>query len=616
MRLLMGVSKNRHGTYYAVKKVPARLEHAVAQVLGGAKARQSWLKRSLGTKVLSEANVRAKLVLAHFDQIIAQAEAQLKARPLLTSLSAIEIKRIADYFYAHELEADQELREDSRGSDPLYASVHKQLAEADVAFAAQHDLKSLTLDTGRGLSPRMMRKIETDTADMLAVAEDALARGDCTTIRYEVDALLEAFQINLDRSCADYRKLARAVLTAHVRQLRAVLARQKGEPVETPPLVLPSDTDASGGTVGETLRGAFDGWKRQRERSAATQVEYERAVKLFAELHGDLPVAHLKRNHGRQFREALQEVPARRPSKLLNASLPQLVQWGHEHPDVPKVTAGTVNKHLTAVQAIANWALDNGMIPDDVQWADPFRRMRLGEEEAVRGGAPFELADLKLIFCSSVFTKGERPKGGRGEAAFWFPFLALFIGARLNELASLKVADVAHNDVIGAQCILIKADKRSGKRIKTEQSERFIPVHPQLIAAGFLEYVSKRRTDCGGNAWLFSDVAPGTNGKAAFSKWFGRYIGTQGITDSSKVFHSFRHSFVDALRLASVPTEIIIALVGHTDTTMTGRYGAKDKATRFRHRLAEAIASMTYTGLDLSHLTRHQTSQYEARARP
>ena len=119
---------------------------------------------------------------------------------------------------------------------------------------------------------------------------------------------------------------------------------------------------------------------------------------MFTELHDNLLLMQIKRSHARQFREALQDVPGRRNGKLLKASLPELAEWGHEHPDVPKITAGTVNKQLTAVQAIANWAHDNGMIPDDVQWADPFRRMRLGEDEAVRGGAPFELSDLQVIF--------------------------------------------------------------------------------------------------------------------------------------------------------------------------------------------------------------------------
>ena len=50
MRLLMGITKDRHGTYYARKKVPPRLQEAVARVLNNDKARQVWLKRSLGAK--------------------------------------------------------------------------------------------------------------------------------------------------------------------------------------------------------------------------------------------------------------------------------------------------------------------------------------------------------------------------------------------------------------------------------------------------------------------------------------------------------------------------------------------------------------------------------------
>lgn len=601
MRLLMGVSKNRHGTYYAVKKVPTRLGHAVAQVLGGAKATQSWLKRSLGTKVLSEANVRAKLILADFDRIISQAEAQFKARPLRASLSAIEIKRIADYFYAHELEADQELREDSRGSDPLYASVHKQLEEAGVAFTKQDDLKSLTLEAGRGLSTRMMRKIEDDTTDMLVAAEDALARGDNTTIRYEVDALLEVFQINLDRAGADYRKLALAVLAAHVKQLRAVLSRQKGEPVETPPLVLQRDTDMGGGALGETLRGAFEGWKRQRQRAAGTQVEYERAIKLFAELHGDLPVVQIKRSHARQFREALQDVPRRRSGKLLKAPLPELAEWGRKYPEAQKIHSGTVNKLLGGVQAVAVWARENGIVPEDAQWADPFSRMRLDVEDSKR--APFETTELKAVFNTPVFTQGERPTGGKGETAFWLPLLSLLTGARRGELAGLRASDVAHDDAIGAVSIYITEDRKAGKRLKNRQSARVVPVHPELVKLGFLKFAARQAKERGESAWLFPQIAPATTGAKAWSKWFIRYIRTHGVPDTAKVFHSFRHGFIDALRAARVSDEVHFALVGHSDGSVHAGYGAKELARRFGKRLSEAVASVSYANLDFSHLT-------------
>jgi hypothetical protein len=60
MRALMGIVKNRHGSYEARKKVPKRLEEATATVLGVTKQRQSWLKKSLGTKDLREAKHQSK----------------------------------------------------------------------------------------------------------------------------------------------------------------------------------------------------------------------------------------------------------------------------------------------------------------------------------------------------------------------------------------------------------------------------------------------------------------------------------------------------------------------------------------------------------------------------
>jgi uncharacterized protein DUF6538 len=69
----MGVIKDRHGTFYARKKVPKALEAAVAQVLGNGKRRQPWLKKSLGTKSAHEANLRSKPVLIDFDRTIESA---------------------------------------------------------------------------------------------------------------------------------------------------------------------------------------------------------------------------------------------------------------------------------------------------------------------------------------------------------------------------------------------------------------------------------------------------------------------------------------------------------------------------------------------------------------
>jgi uncharacterized protein DUF6538 len=108
MWALMSVIKNQHGTYYAQKKVPERLQEAVARVLGKDRARLVWLKRSLDTKDLETANKRVKPVLIEFDHTLERAEALTDKRPARASLSAIEIRRMAEYHYAKKLAAHDE----------------------------------------------------------------------------------------------------------------------------------------------------------------------------------------------------------------------------------------------------------------------------------------------------------------------------------------------------------------------------------------------------------------------------------------------------------------------------------------------------------------------------
>jgi len=594
MRLMMGITKSRHGTtYHAIKKVPPRLQEAVARVLGKDKQRQVFLKRSLRTKDTAEANRRVKVVQIEFDRILEQAQELLAERPLRDTLSDAEIKLLADHHYANMLHADDAETREGLGRDKTMQAIAKQLDAAGVRYTMPIPPSEHTPQFG--LSDADMQRRIADLQFELPIMKAALASGDVSKISEYLGELLDLFGINVDRKSEAYRRTGLAVLRRHVAALEAIQKRTEGQPIETPPLHQVGTTDPA---TGETLRAALEGWKRQRERPLRTLQDYERAINLFVQLHGDTPVNQIKRTHARQLREALQNVPRKRTGKLLKAPLPEIVEWGRQYPEAQKITPATINKLLGGVQAICRWARKEDLLPDD--WADPFAEIRLEEDESER--APFELDELKTIFSSSVFTNGERPKGGQGEAAYWLPLLALFGGGRLSELAGLRVSDIAHNTMIGATAIHIHAEAKAGKRIKTKKSERFVPVHPQLVQLGFLDFVSAQAKARGEKVWLFPQIAPGTTGAASFSKWFGRYIGARGITDAGKVFHSFRHNLIDAMRVAGVSAEVNTALVGHGDDSVHGNYGAKDVAVRFRHRLSEAVASVAYPGLDLSTL--------------
>jgi hypothetical protein len=122
----MSIIKNEHGVFHVRKKVPKKLEAAAAQAVGASKPRVAWLKQSLGTKDHKEAKRLAPPVLMKFDRILAKAEALLAELPLRTSLDKREIDRIADYFDAHELAADEEDRREG-GSEALFQDIARQL---------------------------------------------------------------------------------------------------------------------------------------------------------------------------------------------------------------------------------------------------------------------------------------------------------------------------------------------------------------------------------------------------------------------------------------------------------------------------------------------------------
>ena len=137
-RISMSIIKNEHGVFHVRKKVPKRLEEATATVMGRSKDRVAWLQRSLKTKDSREAKRRAPPVLMKFDRILAEAEALTAERPLRTSLDRREIERIAEFFYAHELAADEERRRNG-DSEALFQDVARQLEEAGIWTAPRFD---------------------------------------------------------------------------------------------------------------------------------------------------------------------------------------------------------------------------------------------------------------------------------------------------------------------------------------------------------------------------------------------------------------------------------------------------------------------------------------------
>jgi hypothetical protein len=587
--------KNPAGTWCVQRKVPEKLQAAVAHILGGKRSTQVYLKKSLATKDRREAIRRAPHVLADIDRTLREAAALSLRKPkpvVRTTLTDAEIKRMAEYVYANALGHDERMR---YGRDEMKRNEEEHIRVWGRPLSGPWLFPYETLPP-YGLSPAQLAMEREHLAEDLQDMREYLALGDISAVEHHTTEALDAFQINLDQKSASYPKLGIEVLRAYVRALQDMERRNAGEPVSTPPLSTATSTAASG-----TLREAFEGWKKERDRPEGTLLEYGRAIDLFIQLHGNLPILEMKRSHARTFREALQLVPRSRKGQLLKAALPELSEYGRTHPTVQKVSSGTVNKQIGAVQAVAGWGRHNGLVPEDTPWSNPFEEMRLEEEQSQR--EPFDARDLQTIFDTSLFTERKLPVGAKGDAGIWLPLLALFAGARQAEFAGLRVSDVREDEDTRVPIMWLVRDTKAGRRLKTQQSERVVPVHPQLVKLGFLKYVTARRKE-GERAWLFPTVAPDQKGSLrAWSKWWGRHLRTHvGILDRNKVYHSFRHGFQDALRQATPDEELRDALAGRSSGKSVSRtYGAKAMLRRWGVKaLKNAIDHIEFPGLDLS----------------
>lgn len=235
-------------------------------------------------------------------------------------------------------------------------------------------------------------------------------------------------------------------------------------------------------------------------------------------------------------------------------------------------TAKNTNKYLDSLRALLNFAVSEDLIPGNP--ANGVKANVTASEEDNR--KPFPLDVLNTVFSSPVYTASDRPLGGGSEAAYWLPLLGLFTGARLEELGQLHPDDVYEESTqdLSLTAWVIRITDGEGQSLKNKGSRRRIPVHQVLIDLGFLDYVKAAKAKR--QLRIFDQLKLSKYGKHtdAWSKWFSRHLRqTCQITDTGLVFHSFRHTFKDYCRAASIPEDVHDALTGHSSDSVARQYG-------------------------------------------
>lgn len=148
-----------------------------------------------------------------------------------------------------------------------------------------------------------------------------------------------------------------------------------------------------------------------------------------------------------------------------------------------------------------------------------------------------------------------------------------------------------------AWVIRIAENSERGQWVKNEGSERRVPVHPDVIDLGFIEFAESAKRE--NRTRIFPGIKPNSVGELMgnWSKWFGRYRRSEcGVGGKDTPFHAFRHTFKHYMRLASVPNEVHNELTGHETGDVADSYGGLSYPLR---PLVEAMKLYKVPGLTL-----------------
>ncbi|NYZ15030.1 tyrosine-type recombinase/integrase [Azospirillum sp. RWY-5-1] len=325
----------------------------------------------------------------------------------------------------------------------------------------------------------------------------------------------------------------------------------------------------------------LDAFLAKKRLSRSSVYNYKRCFRMLTECLGNKSVGLIDTRDLQKFHELLMDTPSDKGD-------------------------GNFLKHDTIYRYISNVScfFDEFAIPNHLANDNPTRRVVVlpdkdsDSDEDNPSRRPYTIDELTIIFDAPLYRgcKSERRIDEPGEFILrnhktYFPLVALFSGMRLSEIAQLEFDDIVEHNGRPHFSVNRKSLHGHKKTTKTESSIRFVPIHKELERCGFFDYIKRRESEPNVGR-IFPDYR--------YSNWWNQvFLVRRGLKEDALVFHSFRHTFRDALREATESDESVDRILGHHHDGTGPRYGDKRKRL---HRESEVIETVAYPGLDLSHL--------------
>jgi len=184
-------------------------------------------------------------------------------------------------------------------------------------------------------------------------------------------------------------------------------------------------------------------------------------------------------------------------------------------------------------------------------------------------------------------------------ARHWMVLLALYTGARANELAQINLNEIIKkNDFYYINML----DEERNKRLKTKNSRRLVPIHPHLIELGFINYFQFQKERERKQTKLFEDLKPDAvecyHRRATdwYRVYFLKPLKENKIINDERTFHDFRNTAINEEKQDFLDERVMREIFGHKQSKDV--HGKYQNAYKIETKYKE-ICKLDY-GLDLT----------------
>ncbi|RVG98501.1 integrase [Sinorhizobium meliloti] len=303
-----------------------------------------------------------------------------------------------------------------------------------------------------------------------------------------------------------------------------------------------------------TITSLFELWKRDHlanGRAPATVEEYESKTKAFVKWLGH--------------------------DDALAVTGKKIAEYcDHLRHDVGLTSKTVGGKYLTFIKALFRTGKDKFKLTTNVAAEVNYTIVKPPQGR----GKGYTDAEAKRILAAanrSLMANDKRSTMNK-IACRWVPWLCAYTGARVSEITQMNKAHLFEE--YGIATINITPDAGS---VKTG-TYRLVPIHPHLIAMGFVDFVRSRPD----GPLFYEQNDRKRKERNTQAKWAGNAVGrwiktVSGVDDARvKPNHAFRHRFKTVGRDAGIELHYLDAIQGHADGRASTDYGETTMKALYR----------------------------------